>query len=192
MTSTHVLFETTKYELHTPSADGCTRNRYFYSGRRSPVVTVFYCISYKESSAENIDFWFTHLQMDYEAHIWWFWRVHEYSSSTEYEGLTPTRNRFIDDLIFCPTMVFSYNEMMLGFHRLISLEIRSDIIKMEKYSDLGFSMRCSRPQDPSDLQLSSPNSPCNYPNDVDTSLLFFCIFLSNPRFYEHALLDLVI
>ena len=144
----------------------------------SPIVTVFYCIWYKESSAENIDFWFTHLQMDYEAHIWWFWRVHEYSSSTEYEGLTPTRNRFIDDLIFCPTMVFSYNEMMLGFHPWISLEIRPDITKMEKYLNLGFSMRCSRPHDPTDLQLSSPNSPCNYPNDVDTSLLFFCIFLS--------------
>ena len=75
-------------------------------------------------------------------------------------------------------MGFSYNEMMLGFHPRISLEIRPDITKMEKYLDLGFSMGCSTPQDPSDVQLSSPNSPCNYPNDIDTSCLFFCIFVT--------------
>ena len=43
-------------------------------------------------------------------------------------------------------MVFSYNEMMLGFHHYISLEIRPDITKMEKYLDLGFSVRRSRPR----------------------------------------------
>ena len=127
---------------------------------------------------QNIDFWFTHLQMEYEAHIWRFRRAHEYCSYTKYEGLTPNRNRFIDDLLFCSTMGFSYNGMMLGFHPWIALEIRADITKMEKYLDLGFSVRRSRPQDPSDLQLSSPNSPCNYPNDIDTSCLFFCIFVT--------------
>ena len=130
--------------------------------------------------------------MEYEAHIWWFRRAHEYSSSTKYEGLTLNRKRFIDDPIFWPTMGFSYNRMASGFHPWISLEIRADITKMEKYLDLGFSVRRSPSQDPSDLKLSSPNSPCNYPNDIDTSCLFFWIFVTNPGFYEHTLLDLVI
>ena len=86
-------------------------------------------------------------------------------------------------------MGFSYDEMMLGFHPRISLEIRPDITKMEKYLDLGFSMRCSTPQDPSDVRLSSPSSFCNYPNDIDTSCLFFLHFCDTS---EHALLDLVI
>ena len=114
------------------------------------------------------------------------------SSYTKYEGLTPNRNRFMEDPIFWPTMVFSCNEMMLGFHLMISLKIRADIIKMEKYFILGFSVRCSTPQDPSDLQLSSPNSPWKHTNDIDTSCLFFRIFLSNPRFCVHTLLNLVI
>ena len=85
--------------------------------------------------------------MDYEAHIWWFRRVHEYSSSTKYEGLTPARNRFIDDPIFWITMGFSYNGMVLGFHRCISLEIQPNITKIEKYFVLGFSIMYPTPQD---------------------------------------------
>ena len=178
MVSTHVLFETTKYELHTLSADGWTRNRYFQLKSL--------CMKYNRTllqwviriQNQNIDFWFTHLQMDYEAHIWWFWRVHEYSSNTEYEGQTPNRNGFIWILLFSIIIGLSYKGDCLLSSSLFSLKIGSDIIKIEKYLDLGFSMRCSRPHDPADLQLSSPNSPCNYPNDVDTSLLFFCIFLS--------------
>ena len=40
------------------------------------------------------------LQVEFEAHIWWFRRAHEYCSFTKYEGLAPTRNIFIDDLLF--------------------------------------------------------------------------------------------
>ena len=112
MNSTHVLFETTKYELQTPPADGCTRNRYFQLIDKS-----FYMNDNRLQalqwvviiSVQNINFWCTHLQVEFEAHIWWFRRAHEYSSSTKYEGLTPNRKRFIDDPIFWLTMGFSYN-----------------------------------------------------------------------------------
>ena len=57
---------------------------------------------------QNIDFWFTHLQMEYEAHIWRFRRAHEYCSYTKYGGLTPNRNRFINDLVF-----WVYNGVLL-------------------------------------------------------------------------------
>ena len=76
---------------------------------------------------QHIDFWFTHLQMEYEDHIWWFRRVHEYCSYTKYEGLTPNRNRFIDDLVFWFRMGFSYTSLSKlrnpDFDRVVGQEV---------------------------------------------------------------------
>ena len=114
----------------------------------------------------NIDFWFDHLQLEFEAPIWWFRRVHQYSSITKYEGLTPTRNGFIDESIFRFTMGFSYNGMLLCFHSRISLEIQPNITNIEKYFVLRFSIMHPTPQDLYDHKIRAPNSVWKFPNDT--------------------------
>ena len=114
----------------------------------------------------NIDFWFDHLQLEFEAHIWWFWRVHEYSSNTEYEGQTPNRNGFIWILLFSIIIGLSYNGDCLLSSSLFSLKIGSDIIKIEKYFVVEFLIMYPAPQDLYDLKIWAPNSVWKSPNDA--------------------------